>query len=32
MLVADEVAQNPEPTDRELKLLREEIDPDHYYI
>jgi len=32
MLVADDVTLNPEPTDEELKLLREEIDPDHYYI
>ena len=32
LLVADEVAVNPEPTDTELELLREEIDPDHYYI
>ncbi|HDQ99649.1 MAG TPA: 3-oxoacid CoA-transferase [candidate division WOR-3 bacterium] len=32
LLVADEVGVNPEPTDKELKLLREEIDPDHYYI
>ncbi|MFO7638922.1 MAG: CoA-transferase [bacterium] len=32
LLVADKVGVNPEPTDKELKLLREEIDPDHYYI
>lgn len=32
LLVADKVGTNVEPTDHELKLLREEIDPDHYYI
>jgi glutaconate CoA-transferase subunit B len=32
LLVADKVETNPEPTERELKLLREEIDPDRYYI
>lgn len=32
LLVADKVEVNPEPTERELKLLREEIDPDRYYI
>jgi len=32
LLVADQVATNPEPTEKELKLLREEIDKDRYYI
>ena len=32
MLVADDLASNPEPTEKELSLLRQEIDPDHYYI
>lgn len=32
LLVADKVETDPEPTDDELRLLREEIDPDHYYI
>jgi glutaconate CoA-transferase subunit B len=32
MLVADQVTTNPEPTDEELKLLREQIDPEGYYI
>ncbi len=32
LLVADKVETNPEPTERELRLLREEIDPDRYYI
>ncbi|MFO7651779.1 MAG: CoA-transferase [bacterium] len=32
LLVDDRVEVNPEPTERELKLLREEIDPDRYYI
>jgi len=32
LLVADKVATNPEPTDKELRLLREEIDKDKYYI
>ncbi|MFO7676639.1 MAG: CoA-transferase [bacterium] len=32
LLVADKVGVNPEPTDKELGLLRDEIDPDHYYI
>jgi glutaconate CoA-transferase subunit B len=32
LLVADKVAVNAEPTERELRLLREEIDPEHYYI
>jgi glutaconate CoA-transferase, subunit B len=32
LLVADKVATNPEPTEKELNLLREEIDKDRYYI
>jgi len=32
LLVAENVVTNPEPTDEQLRLLREEIDPDHYYI
>jgi glutaconate CoA-transferase subunit B len=32
LLIADKVATNPEPTEKELKLLREEIDKDKYYI
>jgi glutaconate CoA-transferase subunit B len=32
LLVADKVEINPEPTERELCLLREEIDKDRYYI
>ncbi|MEO0091331.1 MAG: CoA-transferase [candidate division WOR-3 bacterium] len=32
MLVADKVTVNPEPTEKELKILREEVDPDKLYI
>jgi len=32
LLVADKIVSNPEPTDEQLRLLREEIDPAHYYI
>jgi len=32
LLVADKVTTNPEPTEKELRLLREEIDKDKYYI
>jgi glutaconate CoA-transferase subunit B len=32
LLIADKVGTNPEPTEKELKLLREEIDKDRYYI
>jgi glutaconate CoA-transferase subunit B len=32
LLVADKVATNPEPTEKELQLLRDEIDKDRYYI
>lgn len=32
LLVADSVSTNPEPSELELKLLREEIDKERYYI
>ncbi len=32
LLVADKVTTNRKPTKRELRLLREKIDPDRYYI
>jgi glutaconate CoA-transferase subunit B len=32
LLVADGVAQNPEPSDEELRILREEVDRDQLYI
>jgi len=32
LLVADNVGTNPEPTEKELKLLRDEIDKNRYYI
>lgn len=32
LLVADKVGTNPEPTEKELQLLRDEIDKDRYYI
>ncbi len=32
LLIADSVATNPEPSELELKLLREEIDRERYYI
>ncbi|MCX7784891.1 MAG: 3-oxoacid CoA-transferase [candidate division WOR-3 bacterium] len=32
MLIADKVGVNPEPTEQELKILREEVDPDRLYI
>jgi glutaconate CoA-transferase, subunit B len=32
LLIADELAQNPAPTENELRLLREEIDREHLYI
>lgn len=32
LLAADVVGTNPEPTDEELRLLRDEIDRDRYYI
>ncbi len=32
MRLAGEIGENPPPTDQELRLLREEIDPDRLYI
>lgn len=32
LLIAERPFANPEPTDEQLRILREEIDPDHYYI
>lgn len=32
LLLADKIAVNPEPTENQLRILREEIDPEHYYI
>jgi glutaconate CoA-transferase subunit B len=32
LLFADEVKQNPPPTEEELRLLRQEVDPDRFYI
>jgi glutaconate CoA-transferase, subunit B len=32
LIVPDEVGQNEAPTDEELRILREEIDPDKFYI
>ncbi len=32
LLLPDEIPVNPEPLDEELRLLREEIDREHYYI
>lgn len=32
LLVADNLITNPEPTDEQLRILREQVDPDHYYI
>jgi glutaconate CoA-transferase subunit B len=32
LLVADEVTQNPPPSDEELRVLREEVDHERYYI
>ncbi len=32
LVIPDEVGRNDEPTDEELKVLREEIDPDGLYI
>jgi glutaconate CoA-transferase subunit B len=32
LLVAPEVVETPEPTEEELHLLREEVDPNHYII
>jgi glutaconate CoA-transferase subunit B len=32
LIVPDEIGRNAEPTDEELRILREEIDPDKLYI
>jgi glutaconate CoA-transferase, subunit B len=32
LLMADEITQNPPPTAEELKILREEVDKDRFYI
>ena len=32
LLIADEVQQNPPPTSKELRVLREEVDKDKFYI
>jgi glutaconate CoA-transferase subunit B len=32
LLVADEIAENPAPTEEELRVLREEVDKDRFYI
>jgi glutaconate CoA-transferase, subunit B len=32
LVVADEVGQNEPPTAEELRLLREQIDPERFYI
>ncbi len=32
LLVADKVETTPPPTDEELRVLREEVDPDGYII
>ena len=32
LLVADEVTENPSPTEEELRVLREEVDKDKFYI
>jgi glutaconate CoA-transferase subunit B len=32
LLLADEVEENPAPTDEELHILREEVDKERYYI
>ena len=32
LAVAADIAHNPEPTDRELQILRDEVDKDRYYI
>ena len=32
LLFADEITENPPPTEKELKVLREEVDPDKLYI
>lgn len=32
LLLADEITENPPPTDQELRILREEVDKDRFYI
>jgi glutaconate CoA-transferase subunit B len=32
LLLEDEISQNPTPTDEELRILREEVDKDRFYI
>lgn len=32
LLLADNIVNNPEPSEEQLRILREEIDPEHYYI
>jgi glutaconate CoA-transferase subunit B len=32
LLIADEVTENPPPTLEELRVLREEVDKDRFYI
>ena len=32
LIVPDDIGRNEAPTDEELRLLREEIDPDKLYI
>jgi glutaconate CoA-transferase, subunit B len=32
LLIAPRLDLNPEPTDKELRILRDEVDKDHYYI
>ncbi|MBC8478889.1 MAG: 3-oxoacid CoA-transferase [FCB group bacterium] len=32
LIIPKEISSNPEPTDKELKILRDEVDKDRYYI
>ena len=32
LLLADEITENPPPSDEELRILREEVDKDRFYI
>ena len=32
LLLGDEITQNPAPSEEELRILREEVDKDRYYI
>ncbi len=32
LIIPAQIVTNPEPTEEQIRLLREEIDPDHYYI